>query len=128
MAETGRRKGDPALLAALAAGQTLRDAAAAAGVGERTAGRRWADPAFRGRVAELRAEMVGRALGKMADGMAEAAGVLRQLLGADREAVRLGAARALLELGTRLRESVELEERIRALEQAAGGGKADGAA
>jgi hypothetical protein len=29
----------------------------------------------------------------------------------------LGAARALLELGVKLRESVELEERVRALEE-----------
>ena len=32
------------------------------------------------------------------------------------ETVRLSAARAVLELGTKLRESVELEERIAALE------------
>jgi hypothetical protein len=116
MARNGRRKGDAALLLALAAGRTVRDAALAAGVGERTATRRVADPAFRRRVAELRAEMVGRALGRMADGMTEAADTLRLLLAARGESVRLGAARALLELGAKLRESVELEQRILALE------------
>jgi HEAT repeat protein len=55
----------------------------------------------------------------MADGMAEAADVLRQLLAARSESVRLGAARALLELGVKLREGVELEERLRALEERA---------
>ena len=55
MAENGRRKGDDALLLALASGQTVR----AAGIGERTATRRVADPDFRRRVGELRAEMVG---------------------------------------------------------------------
>jgi hypothetical protein len=95
----------------------LREAARAAGVGERTAGRRAADPGFRRRVAELRAEMVARALGRMADGMATAADTLRALLGADSENVRLGAARALLELGVKLRESVELQERLQALEK-----------
>jgi hypothetical protein len=96
----------------------VRDAAAAAG--ERTAGRRRADPAFRRRVGELRAEMVQRALGRMADGMAEAADVLRQLLAAGTPAtVRLGACRALLELGVKLRESVELEARLGALEDEA---------
>jgi hypothetical protein len=104
------------LALALAAGQTLRDAAAAAGIAERTATRRMADPAFRRRVNELRGEMVQRSLGRMADGMSEAADVLRELLTADRESVRLGAARSLLELGVRLRESVELEERLQALE------------
>jgi hypothetical protein len=61
--------------------------------------------------------MIGRALGKMADGMAEAAGTLRELLTAESESVRLGAARSLLELGVKLRESVELEERLAALER-----------
>ena len=43
MAENGRRKGDDALVLALAGGQTIRGAARAAGIGERTATRRVAD-------------------------------------------------------------------------------------
>ena len=117
MAHRGRRNADEALALAVASGQTLRDAAAANGIGERTATRRRADAAFRRRVAELRGDMVGRALGKMADGMADAADVLRQLLAAGTPpAVRLGAARSLLERGTKLRESVELETRLAELE------------
>jgi hypothetical protein len=119
VAHRGRRNADDALAAAVAAGQTLRDAAAAAGVGERTATRRWADPTFRSRVARLRGDMVARSLGRLADSMAEAADVLRQLLAAKGESVRLGAARSLLELGVKLRESVELEERLCALEERA---------
>jgi hypothetical protein len=118
MAHRGRRNADEPLALALATGQTLRDAAAATGIGERTATRRMADPAFRRRIGELRGDMVGRALGRMADGMAEAADKLRELLTAESESVRLGAARALLELGVRLRESVELEARLVALEAA----------
>jgi hypothetical protein len=117
MADFGRRKRDAALLLALASGQTIRDAARLAGVGERTATRRMADPAYRHRVADLRAGMVERALGKMADGMADAADTLRRLLGADGESVQLGAARSLLELGVKLRESVELEARLATLEE-----------
>ena len=116
MAEIGRRKGDDALLLALAAGKTVREAARAAGVGERSATRRLADPAFRRRVAELRADMVSRALGKMADGMSDAAETLRKLLKAKGESVRLGACRAMLEIGVKLREAVELENRLAALE------------
>jgi len=112
VAHRGRRNADEALALAVASGQTLRDAAQAAGIGERTASRRWADPAFRRRVSELRDDMVQRSLGRMADGMTEAADVLRQLLAAESESVRLGAARSLLELGVKLRESVELEEEI----------------
>jgi hypothetical protein len=62
--------------------------------------------------------MVERSLGTMADGMAEAAQVLRQLLGSPSESVRLGAARSLLVLGVKLRESVEVEARLQALEEA----------
>ncbi len=117
MAHRGRRNADEALALAVASGQTLRDAAAAAGIGERTATRRWADPAFRRRVGELRGDMVGAAAGRMADGMAEAADVLRALLDdGTTPAVRLRAARSMLELGVNLRESVELEGRLAALE------------
>jgi hypothetical protein len=117
VAHRGRKNADEALALALAGGQTLRGAAAAAKIAERTATRRMADPAFRQRVAELRGDMVQRSLGRMADGMSEAADVLRQLLAARSESVRLGAARSLLELGVRLRESVELEQRLADLEQ-----------
>jgi hypothetical protein len=140
VAHRGRRNADDALAVALAAGKTLRDAAVAAGIGERTATRRWADLAFRRRVGELRADMVQRSLGRLADSMSEAAAVLWQLLGAATPpAVRLGACRALLELGVKLRESswksgwrhwnaptqnargptVGLERRIKALERTA---------
>jgi hypothetical protein len=49
--------------------------------------------------------------------MASAADTLASLSQeAASESVRLSAARAVLELGTKLRESIELEERIAALE------------
>jgi HEAT repeat protein len=99
----------------LAAGRTLR-AAAGVGIAERTAARRWADPAFRRHVGELRGDMVARSLGRLADHMSDAADVLHRLLAAESESVRLGAARSLLELGVKLRESVELEERLQVLE------------
>jgi hypothetical protein len=115
----GRKNADGALMLALARGDTMPVAAAAAGVSERTAYRRAADAAFRRRVAEMRAEMVARALGKLADSAADAVETLRGLLTAPSGTVRLGAARAILELGNRMRESVELEQRIAALEEEA---------
>jgi HEAT repeat protein len=120
VAHRGRRNADEALALAVASGQSLRDAAGAVGVSERTAARRWADADFRRRVSALRGDMVQRCVGRMADGMAEAADVLRQLLSAESESVRLGAARSLLELGVKLRESAELEERVAALERQRG--------
>jgi transposase-like protein len=119
VAHRGRRNADDALALALARGATLRDAAAEVGVGERTATRRWADLAFRGRVAEYRQDMVARCLGRMADGMSDAADTLRKLLTAESESVRLGAARALLEVGVKVRDSAEVGERIAELERLA---------
>jgi hypothetical protein len=102
---------------ALAAGHPLRVAAKQSGAGARTI-KTWTAtvPAFGRRVAELRAEMTARAVGRLADGMSFAADTLRKLLTAKSETVRLGAARAVLEIGNKLRESIELEERITALE------------
>jgi hypothetical protein len=116
MAGSGRKNADEAQAIALASGQTLRDAAAAAGISERTAARRWADDAFRCRIAKPRAEMMERTLGLLVDGMAEGAEMLRALLKAESESVRLGAARSLVELPLRVREHTELEERLRFLE------------
>ena len=45
--------------------------------------------------------------------------VLRALLAAESESVRLGAARALLELGVRVRDAVELDRRVQELEDLA---------
>lgn len=120
MAEIFRKKRHDALLLALAAGNTVRDAARLAGVSERTATRRVADPESHQRIAQLQAEMVARALGKMADAMSAAADTLRALLNARRETVRLGAARALAELTPKLRENVELEHRLAELERCLG--------
>src|SRR5262245_54148746 len=103
---------------ALAAGATLDEAARESGAGSRTI-RTWLhdQPAFSRRVTELRGEMTARALGKLVDGMASAADTLGYLCRKGKsEQVRLGAARALLELGIKLRETVELEARIAALE------------
>jgi hypothetical protein len=107
-----------AAIAALAAGETFAKAAAKAGVSERTVYRWHQNDAFRRQVAAARAEMFGRALGSMADGAVSAALTMRHLcLKARAETVRLGAARTILELGVKLRDSLDLEQRLAALEQ-----------
>lgn len=119
MAGGGRKRGWEAAALALARGETVAGAAAKAGIGERTL-YRWLkeEEAFRQDVDTARAEMFSRALGCMAEGTFAAAVTLRQLCSKARsETVKLGAARSLLELGPRLREHIELVERIRALEQ-----------
>jgi transposase-like protein len=103
---------------ALARGASLSEAAQESGAGERTI-KTWTAslPGFNHRVNELRAEMTSRALGRLSDSMTSAADTLGYLSRkGTSEMVRLSAARAVLELGTKLREAVELEERIAALE------------
>lgn len=58
---------------------------------------------------ELRPRMVNRAVGRLAGSMAAASSMLRRLLRANSETVRLGAARAILELHVRLKEGAEIE-------------------
>jgi AcrR family transcriptional regulator len=121
VAGSGRQNADFVLVAALAGGRTVCDVAAAVGVSERTIYRRLESADFRRRVGDARAEMVQRAVGQLADASAEAVTTLRALVtAAESETVRLGAARAVLELGSKLRESVELEERVRRLEEGRG--------
>ncbi len=115
---------DALLAAALAGGRDVADAAAAAGVSESTVYRRLRSPEFRKLVAQLRGEMVGQALGRMAALMTEAADRLKKLLNSRNERVRLAAVKVVLEVTPRLREQSEIEERLVALEAAAGGGTA----
>jgi hypothetical protein len=68
--------------------------------------------------AQARADLVERALGHLAAGSAEAAVTLRRLLrGVTTDAIKLGAARAMLDLGVKVRENVDQELRLAVLEQ-----------
>jgi hypothetical protein len=67
---------------------------------------------------ELGAEMISRALDRLVDCMASAAEPLDHLSRKGKsETVRLVAARSVLELGTKPRESVELEEPLASVER-----------
>jgi hypothetical protein len=103
---------------ALAGGSTEAEAAALANCSARTL-RVWlaSSPNFGRRIGQLRSEMTAQALGRLVASMTRAADTLDELASsASAETVRLGAARAVLELAIKIRESTELEERIRALE------------
>ena len=112
-----RRRDEERLLGVLAAGGSVEQAAQAAGVSERTAYRRLADAEFRGRLASLRDELAWAALAELAGCASEAVATLRRLLDANSEQVQLGAARTLLDQLLRLREALELSERLTALER-----------
>jgi hypothetical protein len=118
MARRGKKDIDERLLLALACGATVEATARTVGVSDRTVYRRLADPAFRGRLQQLRADMVQRTAGALTAAGAEAVRALLGLLkDATPPAARLGAARAVIELGVKMRETVELEERLQALEE-----------
>src|SRR5262245_3905144 len=104
--EMSARNADSALIAALAAGDTAAEAARKAGVSERTVRRRLDDPGFKRALEAAKAEALARAVAKLSDRAVAAVDTLAALLDAESESVRLGAARSVLELGSRLREDV----------------------
>jgi hypothetical protein len=116
MAHRGRHRAAEALVTALACGATVEAAARQSGLSPRTAHRRLADPAFR-HLQRARADLVQRAAAVLTTASLEAVKTLLSLQqSAVPPAVRLGAARALLELGLKLREFADVEERLAALE------------
>ena len=116
-----RKRGEEPLVLALACGASVEAAARQCKVSDRTVYRRLQDPAFRAQVQAARGEMVTRSAGLLTAAVGEA---VRTLLSLQKEAtppaVRLGAARAVLELGIKVRELADLETRIAALEAQAG--------
>jgi transposase len=113
-----RPAGDEELIPALAAGASVREAAEQAGVEEQTAQARLADADFRRAVSQARGRLFHTALGRLAGLASRATGVLERLMESDQPSVARRAAKAVLELGPRLRE-LELEERISRLEEEA---------
>ena len=123
MARSRRDDATRKLLAALACGATVENAAAKAGVSERTAYRRLQDPAFQTQLDALRAEMVERTAGMLTGA---GLGAVKTLVDLQQDAtipatVRRRAARDVLEMGVRLRELAALEDRLAALEQRVAG-------
>jgi hypothetical protein len=118
MARTTRKETDRTLLQALACGATVENAARKAGVGERTVYRRLADTAFRERLNQERLDLVKRTAGMLTGAGPTSVKTLLDLQTdfTVAAAVRRRAARDILEMGLRLREGAELEERLAAIE------------
>ena len=115
----GKKDADDAFLIFYAHGATIEIAAAKAGISKRTAQRRLQNPDFLRRLAEIRAETLRRIADLLTALNLEAVNSLLELQKATTPpAVRLGAARAIIELGVRLRENYNLEERLAVLEKA----------
>jgi hypothetical protein len=121
MADKPRKKAEDALLRVLACGATVENAARQCGLCERTVYRRLENPEFIQRLKQLRADMVQRTAGSLTAASGESVRTLLELQKASAPpAVRLGAARSVLEIGIKLREAADLAERLFALEQQLG--------
>ena len=121
MAQRGKRNADHKLLMAFACGATVESAARQAGVSESTAHRRLEDAAFRQQLQAMRADLVQRTAGALTAASTESVRTLLELQKPSAPpAVRLGAARSILEIGIKLREAADLEDRLSALEQQLG--------
>lgn len=120
MAETGRSQADYLLAASLAAGAREREAAKAGACSERTVRRRLAEPEFRQLVVEARDRICDEVLGRAVSHASRAVDVLAEVMDSteSRPAVRVSAARALLDSVLRYREMEELVRRIERIEEA----------
>ena len=123
MAENGRQTGEltarqQRALAALLREPTLRDAAKASGVGERTLFAWLQLPAFAQAYREARGQLLESTLTALQKASGRAVAALVEVLdepGA-KPGERVSAARAVLEFSLRAREVLEVEERLKALE------------
>lgn len=106
-----------ALILALARGDSVANAANAAGVSRSTVLRRLQKPDFRQQVQDARAAMVDEAMGRLSQAASAAVVTLMDLLRARSEMARLGAARTILEMLAKYREEQEVYERLVAVEE-----------
>ncbi len=108
---------DDAFLLALARGKPINAAAAEAGLSVATAHRRLRDQTFVRRLTEARAELWSTTLGRLAAAATQAVDRLVMLVDeADSDSVRLAAAKAVFDIGSKLRSDIETDARLRALE------------
>ena len=125
----GRRKAtDPSaagagrrliVLTALVAGATRAQAAAKAGISDRTLDRWVAEPGFRLELDTARRAAFNEGLAVLRGAVAKAVETLADLLNSKREAERRHAASELLSFAFRAHEAGELEARLAALEKTA---------
>jgi hypothetical protein len=120
MPHKGRKNADQLLLMALVCGATVEAAARAADISQATAHRRLKDPEFCNQIQQTKADMVQRTASMLtASGMESVKTLLELQKSSNTGSVRLGAARAVLEIGMKAREFAELEERLTSLEEQA---------
>ena len=113
------KKGDLVLITELAKGVNNRLSAKAAGVSIMTVSRRLNDSLFRREVSKQRRKALDLAAGILAEASAGAAKVLNSLAQNRKQPghVRRSAARDVLDHSMRMRENLEIEERLLDIEE-----------
>ena len=112
-----RKRHDDQLLLALACGATVEAAARQCGVSEAAVRRKLRDERFRRELARCRGDITARVAGVLTAAGLEAVKTLLDLQKPGvAPATRLGAAKAVLEVGMNLREVIDLEGRLTELE------------
>jgi hypothetical protein len=101
---------------ALASGKTAKQAAAEHHVGERTVGLWMAEDDFRATVRRFQAELFAAAIGILLKGHQLAALKIVTLVNSPDDSLALRAARCALEVCCQLRQTMEFDERLAALE------------
>jgi hypothetical protein len=101
----------------IAAGRSIKAAAAEADCGERTAHTWLDDPRYRALFSELRHRMLDEAVGSLAEATNQAVGTLRDLLTDANTTVRLRAPLGIIDAAVRMRDHIELAARMARLER-----------
>jgi len=106
-------------LQALLQAKSIREAAGLTHISERTAWRWLRDPAFRAELRRVQDEALAQAARQAVGTFGEALETLRDVMARPSApaSARVAAARAVLEVGLRLAETLDLAERVRELEE-----------
>jgi hypothetical protein len=105
------------LIADLAAGMTIQEAADAAGVSKRTVNRRLANPRFKRCIMDVRASCVANATARLLTGLKQATNVLNLLVESSDQRIQERAAIKLIELAVKLNAVSEQERRLEQIER-----------
>lgn len=101
----------------LAGGRQIKATAAALDIGERTLHRWLTEPDFTALVRRFRLEMLQQGAGRLARLTARAVRTLKGLMGSANERVSLQACKIVVESALKLGDQVELENRVKVLEE-----------
>ncbi len=113
----GRNRRKEAAALALAAGNSVREAAEKVAVGERTIFRWLEKPSFQQRIVEIRSGLFTAAVEKLTSLAGQAVNVLGDLLDCGSPKIRMDAAKFILGVIGELRENVTFGGRLQAVER-----------